>query len=110
MNTNENCSRKVDPFEMLRTINNSKKYGKFLLLLPSEIHKLFSRNRIIQKRINVRIEHVRPSKCRQDFLNRVKENEEKKKLARETGQIVPIRRMVGSFYFFDFKFMIKLGP
>uniref|UniRef100_A0A0R3RHR2 Large ribosomal subunit protein eL21 n=1 Tax=Elaeophora elaphi TaxID=1147741 RepID=A0A0R3RHR2_9BILA len=51
------------------------------------------RNRILQKRINVRIEHVRPSKCRQDFLNRVKENEEKKKLARETGQMVPIRRM-----------------
>ncbi|NXJ23887.1 RL21 protein, partial [Dicrurus megarhynchus] len=35
---------------------------------------------------------VRPSKCRQDFLNRVKENEKKKKLARETGQMVPIRR------------------
>ncbi|KAM3722761.1 60S ribosomal protein [Dirofilaria immitis] len=50
------------------------------------------RNRIIQKRINVRIEHVRPSKCRQDFLNRVKENEEKKKLARITGKMVPIRR------------------
>ncbi|KAK6102479.1 60S ribosomal protein L21-A [Brugia pahangi] len=51
------------------------------------------RNRILQKRINVRIEHVRPSKCRQDFLNRVKENEEKKRIARETGQMVPIRRM-----------------
>ncbi len=30
------------------------------------------RNRIELKRINVRIEHVRPSKCRSDFLNRVK--------------------------------------
>lgn len=41
------------------------------------------RNRIIAKRINVRVEHVSHSKCRQDFLKRVKENEELKKLAKE---------------------------
>ena len=45
-------------------------------------------NRIIHKHINVRVEHVQPSKCRQDFLNRVKENEMKKKVARETGGTV----------------------
>jgi large subunit ribosomal protein L21e len=33
------------------------------------------RNRIIKKRINVRVEHVHPSKCRIDFLNRVSEND-----------------------------------
>uniref|UniRef100_A0A171B877 60s ribosomal protein l21 n=1 Tax=Triatoma infestans TaxID=30076 RepID=A0A171B877_TRIIF len=27
------------------------------------------------KRINVRVEHVHPSKCREDFLKRVRENE-----------------------------------
>ncbi|KRX53617.1 60S ribosomal protein L21, partial [Trichinella sp. T9] len=32
------------------------------------------RNRIIPKRINVRIEHVKPSRCRENFLKRVKEN------------------------------------
>jgi large subunit ribosomal protein L21e len=37
--------------------------------------------RIIAKKIYVRIEHVAHSKCRQDFLNRVKENEKKKKEA-----------------------------
>merc|ERR1739848_37876 len=34
-------------------------------------------NRIIPKRINLRIEHIKHSKCRDDFLRRVKENEVK---------------------------------
>lgn len=42
-------------------------------------------NRIIHKHINVRIEHVHQSKCRQGFLTRVKENELKKKEAHATG-------------------------
>ncbi|CAJ0596571.1 unnamed protein product [Cylicocyclus nassatus] len=37
------------------------------------------RGRIIPKCINIRVEHVKPSTCRQDFLNRVKANDEKKK-------------------------------
>jgi len=40
-------------------------------------------NRIIPKRINVRIEHIKHSKCRDDFLRRVKENEIKKKEAKK---------------------------
>ena len=32
------------------------------------------RGRYIEKRINLRIEHVKHSKCREDFLNRVKNN------------------------------------
>ncbi|CAD7697746.1 unnamed protein product [Ostreobium quekettii] len=46
-------------------------------------------NRIIKKRIHVRIEHVRHSKCRQDFLNRVKENERLKKEAKAKGEPIP---------------------
>merc|ERR1712048_410788 len=38
-------------------------------------------NRIIPKKINIRIEHLRHSKCRDDFLRRVKENEVKKRAA-----------------------------
>lgn len=34
------------------------------------------RNRIIAKRINVRVEHVKHSKCREDFLQRLQRNEE----------------------------------
>lgn len=36
------------------------------------------RNRIIPKRINVRVEHVKHSKCREDFLQRMKTNDLKK--------------------------------
>ena len=41
------------------------------------------RNRIIEKRINVRIEHVKHSNSRTDFLNRVKRIELLKKDAKE---------------------------
>merc|ERR1711967_205490 len=40
------------------------------------------RNRYIEKRINVRIEHVRHSRSREEFINRVKTNAEKKRQAR----------------------------
>lgn len=33
------------------------------------------RGKILAKRINVRIEHVKPSRCREDFLRCVKEND-----------------------------------
>lgn len=42
------------------------------------------RNRIIKKRIHVRIEHVRASRCREDFLKRVKEYAEIKRKYKET--------------------------
>ncbi|XP_055695581.1 60S ribosomal protein L21 [Lutzomyia longipalpis] len=50
------------------------------------------RHRIIPKRINVRIEHVSHSKCREDFLKRVKENEKKLKEAKATGVYVNLKR------------------
>jgi large subunit ribosomal protein L21e len=51
------------------------------------------RHRILQKRINIRVEHIRPSKCRQDFLNRVKENEKKKHEAKAKGEVAVVKRM-----------------
>lgn len=42
-------------------------------------------NRYMEKRVNLRIEHVKHSKCRDDFLNRVKENAQKKRDAKEKG-------------------------
>ncbi|CAH0473650.1 unnamed protein product [Peronospora belbahrii] len=50
-------------------------------------------NRIIHKHINVRVEHVHPSKCRLGFLTRVKENELKKKEARATNVRAQIKRV-----------------
>ena len=41
--------------------------------------------RMIKKRVNVRVEHVKPSKCRQEVIRRTKENEAKKVEARKTG-------------------------
>ena len=48
------------------------------------------RNRIIPKRINLRIEHIQQSRCREDFLRRVKENEQKKRIAKEKNEPVLI--------------------
>ena len=51
---------------------------------------LFFSHRVIAKRINVRIEHIKHSKCRADFLNRVKLNEQLKRAAKESGKSVPL--------------------
>ncbi|XP_055312690.1 60S ribosomal protein L21 [Sitodiplosis mosellana] len=50
------------------------------------------RGKILPKRINVRIEHVKHSKCREDFLRRVKENENLLKDAKEKGKWVSLKR------------------
>lgn len=42
-------------------------------------------NRYMEKRVNIRVEHVKHSKCRQEFLDRVKENARKRKEATEAG-------------------------
>merc|ERR1719330_2155339 len=51
------------------------------------------RGRILPKRINVRIEHIKHSKSRQGFLQRVKTNEIKRKEARASGTKVFLKRM-----------------
>eukprot|EP01115_Flamella_aegyptia_P000099 TRINITY_DN100_c0_g1_i2.p1 TRINITY_DN100_c0_g1~~TRINITY_DN100_c0_g1_i2.p1 ORF type:complete len:161 (+),score=66.40 TRINITY_DN100_c0_g1_i2:75-557(+) len=50
------------------------------------------RNRIIPKKIHVRVEHVTKSRCREDFLARVAENERKKKEAKEKKQKFDLKR------------------
>ena len=42
-------------------------------------------HRIIPKRIHVRVEHVRPSRCREEFLKRQKSNDEYKQQAKAAG-------------------------
>jgi len=48
--------------------------------------------RYIEKRVNVRIEHVRHSKCRQEFLDRVKSNAAKKAEAKAKGETIVLKR------------------
>ncbi|KAF5138409.1 60S ribosomal protein eL21 [Metarhizium brunneum] len=50
-------------------------------------------HRYIEKRINVRIEHVQPSRSREDFLKRVKSNAEAKKKAAADGVTVQVKRL-----------------
>jgi len=49
---------------------------------------------ILFTRINVRIEHVTHSKCREDFLKRVKENEHLRKESKEKKIKVELKRKV----------------
>ncbi|GAA5866487.1 hypothetical protein JCM8547_000640 [Rhodosporidiobolus lusitaniae] len=50
-------------------------------------------NRYMEKRVNLRIEHVKHSKCRDDFLNRVKHNAAAKKEAKAKGETVVLKRL-----------------
>ncbi|KAK4046131.1 60S ribosomal protein L21A [Microbotryomycetes sp. JL201] len=50
-------------------------------------------NRYMEKRVNLRVEHVKHSKCRDDFLNRVKSNAAAKKEAKAKGEHVLLKRL-----------------
>lgn len=49
-------------------------------------------NRYIEKRVNVRIEHVSLSRSREEFINRVKENAQKKQKAKAEGEHLFLKR------------------
>ena len=49
-------------------------------------------NRYIEKRVNVRIEHVSLSRSREEFINRVKENAAKKQKAKTEGIHMHLKR------------------
>ena len=69
-----------------------------LLPLVTAVLKVFCvsplRGKILAKKINVRIEHVKHSKSRDSFLQRVKANEKKKIDAKEKGAWVELKRQV----------------
>ena len=50
-------------------------------------------NRYIEKRVNLRVEHIRHSKCRQEFLDRVKTNHDAHVVAKEKGERINLRRI-----------------
>ena len=50
------------------------------------------RNRYMEKRVNVRIEHIKLSRSRDDFLKRVKENAAKRIEAKSGGKQVSLKR------------------
>ena len=71
--------------------------GKVFNVNPRSIGVLVNkqvRNRIEQKPIHVRVEHIQQSKCRTEFVNRVKENDKKKAEANKKGQRISTKRGV----------------
>jgi len=50
------------------------------------------RGKVLPKRINVRVEHVKPSKCREEFLARIKSNDVKRHEARAEGKHIMLKR------------------
>jgi len=50
-------------------------------------------NRYIQKRVNIRVEHIKHSQGRQVFLDRVKKNERARIEAKEKGETVHLKRV-----------------
>merc|ERR1712075_25227 len=52
------------------------------------------RNRIIPKKMNVRIEHLRISRCRTAFNDRIKENDKLKHEAKQRGERISTKRTV----------------
>mmetsp|Transcript_35883 Transcript_35883/g.83150 ORF Transcript_35883/g.83150 Transcript_35883/m.83150 type:complete len:161 (-) Transcript_35883:135-617(-) len=57
-----------------------------------EVNKVH-RQRQIKKRIHVRLEHVRKSNCDAQHLRRCKENDAKKKAAKEAGEVIDLRTL-----------------
>ena len=53
--------------------------------LKQRVCPLQHNGRIIPKRIHVRVEHVHPSRCKEDFLKRVKANDSFKHEAKLKG-------------------------
>jgi large subunit ribosomal protein L21e len=49
-------------------------------------------HRYLEKKVNLRVEHVKHSACRQEFLNRVKSNAALKKEAKAKGETVQLKR------------------
>merc|ERR1712125_30887 len=52
------------------------------------------RNRIIPKKMNIRIEHLRASRCRTAFNERIKENDKLKHEAKKAGKTISTKRQV----------------
>jgi large subunit ribosomal protein L21e len=50
-------------------------------------------NRYLEKRINVRLEHINHSRSREEFINRVKSNAQRRKDAKSNGETVQLKRL-----------------
>ncbi|KAJ3318292.1 60S ribosomal protein L21 [Boothiomyces sp. JEL0866] len=56
------------------------------------VHKIVG-SRYIEKRVNIRVEHIKHSNCRLEFLERVKTNRAKKEEAKSKGESFNLKRI-----------------
>ena len=66
----------------------SSRTGIIYNVTPSAVGIIINKvvgGRYIEKRVNIRVEHIKHSKCRQEFLDRVKRNHEAHVQAKESG-------------------------
>ncbi|EFP06337.1 hypothetical protein CRE_07565 [Caenorhabditis remanei] len=63
--------------------------GRIFIVTKSYCNQCHQTRNILLKRININIEHIKPSKFRSDFLNRVKFNDKKRNAAKTGGQPNP---------------------
>jgi large subunit ribosomal protein L21e len=69
--------------------------GKVFNVNPRSIGVIVNKlvgNRIMHKRIHVRLEHLRPSKCRAAFVSRIQGNDAKKAEANKAGKPISTKR------------------
>ncbi|KAK7811843.1 hypothetical protein U0070_024106 [Myodes glareolus] len=66
-------------------------HGKTGRVYNVTLHAVCPKSKILAKRINVQIEHIKHSKSRDSFLKQVKENDQKKKEAKEKGTWVQLK-------------------
>lgn len=71
--------------------------GRVFNVNPRSVGVVLTRqvkSRIVEKRIHLRVEHVRKSRCQEDFLKRVKENDAKKAEAKKAGKKISTKRIL----------------
>jgi hypothetical protein len=76
------------PSNVLTDCRLSSRTGIVYNVTPNAVGVIVNKvvgNRYIEKRVNLRVEHVRHSKCRQEFLDRVKRNHDIRVEAKEKG-------------------------
>ncbi|KAI8900708.1 ribosomal protein L21e-domain-containing protein [Globomyces pollinis-pini] len=56
------------------------------------VHKIVG-SRYMEKRVNIRVEHIKHSNCRLEFLERVKTNRAKKEEAKKNGEPFNLKRI-----------------
>merc|ERR1712137_1280117 len=66
--------------------------GVVFNVTPHAVGVIVNKVKILAKRVHVRVEHVTPSRCREEFLNRVKVNDAKKIEAKKSGVKVVTKR------------------